>query len=323
MRWKNLDELAFPSLSDSMSPVVFGGTNIVLGASGVAYAGFPPDANAGGLSEIPLEKEYFLKIIDLCNEKNIDVLLYKSPQRTWTAGYSNTLKNIANKYDLPLIEFNEEDMMQQIDMQFDLDSVDNSHLNFRGASKVTSYIAEYLDKNYQLPDRRNDPEYAYLAADFESYTHHKQNALLAMETDVGKYIEMLDNPDYTVLISVKDGTIKNPTDDIAEKLSSLGIESELVNQNSFVAVCEGGIAKYEASSNVRLYYQGNFADGKPFFIESAGLDCGNRSSIRLIKTEHSSNARGLNIVVYDNSIGDVIDSVCFDTATDDIKSLRN
>lgn len=37
---------------------------------------------------------------------------------------------------------------------------DNSHLNFYGATKFTTFIGNYIKENYDVPDRRDNPAYA-------------------------------------------------------------------------------------------------------------------------------------------------------------------
>ena len=44
-----------------------------------------------------------------------------------------------------------------LDLSFETDFYDPNHINYFGAVKFTDALAAYIDANYGLPDRRNDP----------------------------------------------------------------------------------------------------------------------------------------------------------------------
>ena len=48
----------------------------------------------------------------------------------------------------------------KVDIDWNKDTRDaGDHLNYSGAVKVTKSLGEYINKNYDLPDNRNNPEY--------------------------------------------------------------------------------------------------------------------------------------------------------------------
>ena len=50
--------------------------------------------------------------------------------------------------------------MEELGLNWDEDTQDKGdHLNVYGAEKVTSYLGNYLEENYELEDHRNDPAY--------------------------------------------------------------------------------------------------------------------------------------------------------------------
>ena len=59
-----------------------------------------------------------------------------------------------------------------------------------------------------------------------------------------------------------------------------------------------------------------------YTISSAGYQVGNTSSIIVNGVEYSKNMRGLNIVVYDNQLKQVTDSVAFDTFVQEMTVTR-
>lgn len=70
-----------------------------------------------------------------------------------------------------------------------------------------------------------------------------------------------------------------------------------------------------------LEYQGKTPDGNLYTLISGGAYLGDLSSCMLEGTEYSSNERGLNIVVYDNKLGKVVDTASFDTCTSSERSV--
>ena len=93
------------------------------------------------LSEEKLNQ--FQKIYDLCDRNGIRLVLLTVPSaNTWNKGKSDTVKQLAKKYDLTYYDYN-----RQLPAGFDwaTDSKDGgNHLNYTGASAVTKDLAKKL-----------------------------------------------------------------------------------------------------------------------------------------------------------------------------------
>lgn len=93
------------------------------------------------LSEEKLDQ--FQKIYDLCDRNGVRLVLLTVPSaNTWNKGKSDTVKQLAKKYDLPYYDYN-----RQLPAGFDwaTDSKDGgNHLNYAGASAVTKDLAKKL-----------------------------------------------------------------------------------------------------------------------------------------------------------------------------------
>ncbi len=104
---------------------------------------------------------YFRKILDLCKEKDIPMLLLTSPyylheqeQRRF-----NRIGEIAEEYGYPFLNFNEN--YHELGLDTHKDYCDLSHMNMAGIEKYTSYLADYFVSHYQLPDRRLDDNHIW------------------------------------------------------------------------------------------------------------------------------------------------------------------
>ena len=93
------------------------------------------------LSEEKLDQ--FQKIYDLCDRNGIRLVLLTVPSaNTWNKGKSDTVKQLAKKYDLTYYDYNRQ---LPADFNWVTDSKDGgNHLNYAGASAVTKDLAKKL-----------------------------------------------------------------------------------------------------------------------------------------------------------------------------------
>lgn len=103
---------------------------------------------------------YLNKIVELCKSKKIKLILFELPSPdSWNYKKHNTFKEYAQKKDLEFLDLNLYN--RQIGMDWKKDTSDGGdHLNIYGAEKVSTFIAEYLNENHDLPDRRNEKKYS-------------------------------------------------------------------------------------------------------------------------------------------------------------------
>ncbi|WP_234123623.1 hypothetical protein [Clostridium hydrogenum] len=124
-------------------------------------------------------KEYLNKIIDLskkdgfklvfvnmpCDDKKSDGDLgnwVKDPQKMF-----NKVAQIAKSNNIPFINYNTDDKMKSINLDFKNDMNNYGHLNIWGANKVSDDLGEFLKDNYKLADHRGDSKYAEWDIDYE------------------------------------------------------------------------------------------------------------------------------------------------------------
>lgn len=148
---------------------------------------------------------------------------------------------------------------------------------------------------------------------------------LAETTSFVSYLQSLNNEDYTILIAVAGGGVNALTDYMMTLLEDLGVQTQLTLQDkngrrqyqtfSYYAVLNPGSESVEAVDAGELNYSGMTRDGKASFeLHSAGSGNENvGASILVDGIEQSLSKTGMNIVVYDNSVGEIIDAVTFNT----------
>lgn len=104
----------------------------------------------GEISKMNLK--YIDAMIDLCNEKNVDIVFYTSPYNMQEQEVERF--NALNAY-LSERKVGYFYLPKLIDYDYQNDFFDPTHLNIQGANKQTDYFLNYLKKNYHLPDKRS------------------------------------------------------------------------------------------------------------------------------------------------------------------------
>lgn len=119
---------------------------------------------------------YFEKIIDLCRENEIELVLYTAPYGCEpgdnTKGYLKrqginlTLESYLAERNIPYFYF-QKDNTAGID--YAADFRDYAHLNTNGAIKITRSLADYITGVYELPDHREEESYQSWWEDYEAF----------------------------------------------------------------------------------------------------------------------------------------------------------
>lgn len=107
---------------------------------------------AGGLTA--KSEEYLLKIIDYCRQEGMDLYLTVTPYLTSNEDelVYNRIHEIADEQGLNFDSSNYS--YEEMGLNFKTDFNDDSHLNYFGSCKYTSYLAKNIKNSYDIPDRR-------------------------------------------------------------------------------------------------------------------------------------------------------------------------
>lgn len=136
----------------------------------------------------PKARKYLNKIIKLCREEGIQLVVFAAPYGDSGlydryAGYqavNNGLETYLGERDIPFL-YDQKTGASGVD--FETDFRDGSHLNSYGAEKFTRYIGEWLEKQYDMEDRRQEQGYGSWAEDYEKY--QRDVALMSENSQVG------------------------------------------------------------------------------------------------------------------------------------------
>lgn len=259
-------------------------------------------------------EKYFEQIVKLCDESGTELLVLRMPSGNWRRVQHDVVSRWADEYGVSFIDYNDDSsLLEELQLDMDTDFVDDVHMNDNGASKLSAHLGRLLHENYDLPDHRGEPEYADWDQDWQVYQHDKAAWELSHETDWGSYLEKLQDPDYSVYIACKDNVGGGKHPELTGQLKTLGLMPELETAGAvgYLAVIDGGEVIYEVLEDEPLEYE-TVVGGHHIEMVSEGYHQGNRASVRIDGAEHCMDRRGLQIVVYDNVLEDVVDSVTFD-----------
>lgn len=133
--------------------------------------------------------EYLQKIIKECQNRDIEILLTYLPfpaseEERQEAVY---VEQLAREYGVPYINFLD---MQVVDLEVDCSDKD-SHLNGSGGRKITDYIGQYIEEQYDIPNRREDGSVNW-DEDYATYQRYKINKLQSQESLQNHLVMMAD-----------------------------------------------------------------------------------------------------------------------------------
>lgn len=262
----------------------------------------------------PTAEKYLIKIIELCREEKIPLVLFKTPAPSSEnlLMQLNGIAELADKFDIPWIDFNR--LVDQIHLDYSTDFVDGGHLNVFGAKKVSAYLSQYLQEHFHLEDRRKDPKYASWNVDALHYDNrlNLQTTMLFPE-----YIRRLGDPHLISVITFNQSVMDHQAN-FQEGIQRCEVEPSDILNSSNGLICIFDAGKVIKSTSGHFVHYAN----DTIFNIALGISEGTKSSILVNQKEQSLNVDGVNIVVYDKDTQTILDRVAF-LPTDELQAVRD
>ncbi len=254
-------------------------------------------------------ERYYRKIIELCIDKGIPLLIVVTPYVVTESEQMryNKAAVIAEEYSVPFINYN----LQYKELRFDFskDMAEIGHNNHIGNIKTTRAIGELLKQNYDLPDRRNNPNWKSWELDAQFFWQGLKNQKLRDTIEWNGYYSQLMNSDYFIAVTTK-GDMSLSVQTINGFLQSFGIENEYYDSNGAWVMKNREIIfnKYEKMNH-------------PFIrLGSICLDFSREDGIYIGNDNISKVANGINIIVYDAITDSIVDIIGLDVT--DILTIK-
>ncbi len=252
--------------------------------------------------------EIFDRMVKLCEENDIALVLFKSPNVGWNIGQTKAVQALCEEYDLPFIDFFS--LMEELGIDPAADFRDNSHLNRYGSRKASVYLGEYLTQRYDLGN--------YLATDsinswdiaLENRAHDRANEQVGNMQGLPDYMGALPYEGHTIAFSAT-GNTENMAGFLQELAAAFGVDQEeILKGGSFVVrdgQCISGLVGTSDSS-------WRWEEGFDSFLLTGYSITYNREMYQLVDN-------GITILVYDHTWERLVDVAGFD-AYDPSYSIR-
>lgn len=108
-------------------------------------------------------------IVNLCRKNGSEVFFTEMLSCTsWDMARHNSAAALAEDMGVDFVDYNL--IFESLDIEPETAFRDNgNHLNYFSACKVSDHIGDYLDANYNLPDRRKDSRFDYYNKSIERF----------------------------------------------------------------------------------------------------------------------------------------------------------
>lgn len=139
----------------------------------------------------PKSNFYLNKIVDYTKENNIQLFLVVNPYPTELEDEMifNDIAKIAEEDNVFFVDMNH--FTQYIGIDNATDYSDESHLNYWGSLKFTTFLATVLKTNFEIPDRRGDPR--YISWERNAEADKKRRAAETAENEYGRVLFIGDS----------------------------------------------------------------------------------------------------------------------------------
>lgn len=268
-------------------------------------------------------------LIELCQANSIDVLFLRTPTSEWGDLQHDSIMLLAETYNVPFLDLSMPNLFATCGLDYDADFYDGKHCNILGSEKVSQYLGEYLANSYSLTDLRNDPSLSYMEEDLKTYHSMVNDAQLMTCTNIDEYLDLIDNDEYTVFVSVKGDAAAALDESTRAKLADLGFKklAKINEGESYVGIRDAGRVGREviAADGDGVSLEGQYRDGKvvlrelnlqanAFLTDAFSLtSSSSKSEITINGGKRSENYRGINFAVYNSRRGLLLDTSSFGT----------
>lgn len=167
-----------------------------MGFGGLCYskAFTIPETHLAPSGETPVFSEsslqYYREAIELCQENGAQVLLVKLPHMPWSTEEAQAQQEFADEMGIPFLDFNQTEYWEAASLDVETDFYDAGHLSSTGASKVSHFLGQYLQEEYDIADKRSDPAFASWNETLEEYSQKYAFCLHVDSDDITLFYEV-------------------------------------------------------------------------------------------------------------------------------------
>lgn len=214
-RWNELLEEDFKDRGSIIDKINYGSVHSINVSIPNTYPKLDKDDK---LEDDTLNVEYLRKMIEECQANGIDVLLtyIPYPANEDRQREANTVYDIASEYNLNYVNFLDLNVVNYNTDCYDSDT----HLNVSGGHKVTRFLGDYIMKNYDLTDHREDPDYQSWNDSYEDYLKNNMSELIK-QRNLDDYLMLLADKNLSCCIYIDENMVDYLNEDMNLKITEL------------------------------------------------------------------------------------------------------
>lgn len=322
-RWSDLDQSDFHLAWDSSYYLMGTALKLTTRPASDKDIGKYERWKAGENTELNREigpkcEKAVLKMKDMCDEKGISFQLVRMPSMQWSPEAGDTVKEFADENGIPFLDMNLH--RDEIGINWKTDTHDKGmHLNILGCEKASSFLGKYLKENYSFDTQMSDSD-----RDFWDNSAVKFDSLIESYTmptidDLELYVKSLGNKDFIAAVTVCGSPGEYFSARHEKALKALGLELPEGDKSegiAYLALLDSGkaVLQREGSGTVK---SGSYAWGEDTFKIVSTDAAGNKEAEVMVNDKgYEANKPGVNIVLYDKTLGQVVDVVNFNTVSE-------
>ncbi len=236
------------------------------------------------------QEKWLEDLKSLCDENDCELVFMSLPFRAYDVEqqYIDHAVIYAEDKGIPMFDFNR--MTDELEIDAQTDFFDETHLNALGAKKVSRFMAQWLDEQYDLPDHRGDDRYELWDKDLKYYEHRRDGDAMAASGDLDEFLKIMFRLDDTVSVISLRGEYEA---DKYEQLVEYGLTPEEVAEGGIWLLKDQMIYRYSGEP-----YQKELDKYSTLRIENG--------TIMIDRGVYSNRTDGLAITVYDCFLNKVV-----------------
>jgi len=254
------------------------------------------------MGESPMSEKveiYYRKIIELCQENEIPIMVVVSPYvlSEDEKEIYNYTKRIAEEYGVDFIDFNSTYYYEKMNLDFVTDMADSAHLNHLGNIKYTEVLAEEILTRYELEDHRGDIAYKSWELHSKDIAHRYNNNELRESISLDEFIAKIDLEDeYLVGVYTSAGIRETEMQDALSNLTSMSWNWDRVQDGEFYILQEKSIEG--VGNGLNWEYEEEYSD---YLLKASQKFISNqlKQSLMWNGKEYIDEQNGCYLLVYD------------------------
>ncbi len=309
-RWTDLGKIDFQTLG--ADPYAYKGQYPALTISAYEIREeYMADGSCDEPADLDATTAYYVeRMQELCREHGAELILVHMPNTIWDDNRYKMIAEYARSHELVFLDYCTDELRTEIGFDSKTDSWDGgAHLNIIGAGKVSKHFGNYLKEQFQIEDKRDNEVYAGWNDDYRMYMYEKLAKEVIKETNLSDFLDLIDQPNYLVLVAGKSDTALYFTDEIYEKMRKLGFKENLAETfySSYIGAVQDGACIYEKKdTNKAVNYAFSYKEHYISLMSESKRGASSICSIQIDGKEESNNAAGLNFVVMDTELDRII-----------------